>query len=111
MLARADTGLNNTKWREVWTIVAAEKLRVQISFVSDDHWNSANAASVFGPFSLHLVEQDHIRDPGIGGPFFYREIRSLRILGTSDEIILRLRSLGQLPLSVGSNFVELEGYC
>lgn len=101
--------MNNTKWREVWTIIAARSLRVQIRFAHDERWNSANAEALFGPFCADIVAQDHIRDPGIGGPFYYREIQTLRILDSSPETIRQLRALGQLPTALGNGFIDIAG--
>ena len=106
--------MNDTKWREVWTVLCELRLRVHFAYAGDEGWNAANAARLWGPFPMSYVQNDGIRDPGIGGPFRYKQIlwiRVPRIAGNDvDAFVARVKSLGQLPLRVERDYVEVRGY-
>ncbi|MCK5943233.1 MAG: hypothetical protein KAI24_14735 [Planctomycetes bacterium] len=105
--------MNNTKWREVWLALAEMRLRIHFAFFRDADWNEANATKLRGPFSSSQVEERGIGDPGIGGPFLYKEIlwvRVPRVPGNDvDGFLERVRSLGQLPMNVVPDYVEIRG--
>lgn len=106
--------MNNTKWREVWTVLCELRLRIHFAYADAEDWNRANSRRLWGPFPISYVRTDGIRDPGIGGPFRYNQIlwiRVPRIAGNdTDAFIARLESLGQLSLAVDPEHVEVRGY-
>jgi hypothetical protein len=106
--------MNDTKWREVWELLASLKLRIHFAYARGHSWNLSNSKTLQGPFPAAWVEERGVRDPGIGGPFRYEEIlwiRVPRIAGNDvDAFCARLDALGRLPLRVEPDFVEVRGY-
>jgi hypothetical protein len=106
--------MNDTKWREVWMVMTEMRLRFRFAYAGDDRWNEANSERLQGPFPAGYVQAKGIRDPGIGGPFFYKEIlwvRVPRIPGNNIEsFVAQVRSLGQLPVHFGPDYVEICAY-
>lgn len=106
--------MNNTKWREVWTVLAELRLRIHFAYADQTSWNDDNSGKLQGPFPVDYVQERGIGDPGIGGPFFYKQIlwiRVPRIYGNDvGAFCQRVEALGRLPISVGDDFVEIRGY-
>lgn len=67
-----------------------------------------------GPFGVSQVDSKGLRDPCVGGPFFCKEILSVRvprIPGSDvDAFVECMRSVGQLPLHVDPEHVEIRGH-
>jgi hypothetical protein len=106
--------MNDTKWREVWELVASLRLRIHFAYAIDHAWNRSNSEKLHGPFPHTWVEERGIRDPGIGGPFRYEEILWIRVpripRNDTETFCRRLDTLGQLPIRVEPDFVEIRGY-
>ena len=105
--------MNDTKWREVWTLIAASEQRLRMKYADSDVWNSDNADRLHGPFPADYVLKHGIRDPGIGGPFTYVEIYSLEIPKSNpgfDAFLNGLKSLGVLPITEHATYIEILGY-
>ncbi|MCL2309254.1 MAG: hypothetical protein FWC42_03115 [Proteobacteria bacterium] len=114
--------MNNTKWREVFRIIARHKIGFQIAWVHGEE----PLPTIHGLHNEELIDRTGLRDPGIGGPCFYWEILWLRFPYTlqydnsrghirieTQEIapfLRELRSLGELPINESSQFVELLAY-
>lgn len=109
--------MNDTKWREVFCAISRFRVRFTIAFVGE-------AASPQGqlhfPVPERLLRSDHIADPGIGGPCYYRDILGIAfpriqlwdLPGTQELPLLldELTKLGQLPISETDETVEIRGY-
>ena len=105
--------MNDTKWREVWTLIAASNQRLRMKYADSDVWNSDNADRLHGPFPADYVLERGIRDPGIGGPFTYAEIYSLEIPKSNpgfDMFCKALGDLGVLPITEHDTYIEILGY-
>ena len=102
--------MNDTKWREIWLLIARHSLKVAMSYADTEHWNSA---SLWGPFATDYVQQRGIRDPGIGGPFLYKQILSIRIPKLNQDtsaFMADILQLGKLPLVETADQIEIVGY-
>jgi hypothetical protein len=110
--------MNNTKWREVFSAVAKYRVQFSVSWVNDRIWNTASLHAVLPSW----VAADGIRDPGIGGPCFYREILLIRFpfciqenfgirkQDAISDLVADLRNLGALPIRKTDEFLEIKGY-
>jgi len=102
--------MNDTKWREIWSLIARHALRVEMSYADRQEWNSD---SLWGPFSDDYVQERGIRDPGIGGPFLYKQILSIRIPKLNQDtsaFVADAGELGELPLVETAEQIEVVGY-
>ena len=102
--------MNNTKWREVWSLIARHSLRVAMSYADSGDWNSD---SLWRPFSADYVQERGIRDPGIGGPFLYKQILSIRIPKLNQDtsaFIVDVAKLGELPMTETADQIEIVAY-
>jgi hypothetical protein len=105
--------MNNTKWREVFTVILRYNLHFSIKFKNDNkNFNSR------GNQIKNLINLTGIDDPGIGGPFKYVAIdelfipykfqvidmnrefnqRSQLIDNLSIKSLAEITSLGKLPI-------------
>lgn len=104
--------MNDTKWREVWAIVCDLRLRVQMDYADSPGW--AGSQSLWGPFRKEMIEERGIRDPGIGGPFLFKQTLWLRIpkVWPNDTSAFKaaVSSLGAVPLVETDELVEVRGY-
>src|SRR5262245_26018716 len=104
--------MNNTKWREVWEIVCDLRLRVQLDYADSPQWGGTQRLR--GPFAMNLIETRGLRDPGIGGPFLYKQILWLRVpkVWPNDTSAFQaaVSSLGSVPLVETDQYVEITGY-
>lgn len=102
--------MNDTKWREIWSLIARHSLRVAMSYADSLEWHSD---SLWGPFSDDYVQERGIRDPGIGGPFLYKQILSLRIPKLNQDasaFIADVVELGYLPMTETADQIEIVAY-
>ena len=102
--------MNDTKWRELWTLIAEHSLRLSMAYADDPDWN---AATLWGPFSSNLVGERGIKDPGIGGPFLYKQILSICIPKSNEQFNLFISDvsrLGQLPITESEDSFEIVAY-
>lgn len=119
--------MNNTKWREVFTCLAKRDIRFQVGWINTPDFPRDTVHSLF---SERLVGERGLLDPGIGGPCYYKEIEYVRIpkvlrlpkvmrgevYGYHEQeqdvagLVAELHGLGQLPLTVMSDYVEIRGY-
>jgi len=103
--------MNNTKWREVWSLIAKLSLRLSMKYADDPNWQS-NA--LWGPFRLDDVQENGIRDPGVGGPFLFKQILSIRIPKTfqndTEAFAAAIGKLGDLPVSETDEYIEILAY-
>lgn len=102
--------VNDTKWREVWSLIAQHSLRVAMSYADNRDWNSD---SLWGPFSADYVQERGIRDPGIGGPFLYRQILAIRIPKLNQDtsaFMADVIELGDLPMTETVDQIEIVAY-
>ena len=102
--------MNDTKWREVWSLIVQHSLRVSMSYATDQEWYSE---FLWGPFTEDYVWEKGIRDPGIGGPFLYKEILSIRIPKKNQNTPAFLEdavSIGQLPINETEEEIEIIAY-
>lgn len=116
--------MNDTKWREVWLVIVELGVRLYFSYADSDDWNAANASRLFGPFRVEHVWERGIRDPGIGGPFLFKQILEIRVprhspprpgvgpivMNDLDVLVHRLRELGEIPVSTNDEVVVIRGY-
>jgi hypothetical protein len=118
--------MNNTKWREVFTCLAKSELRFQVAWINAPDFPH----DVLHSINLSWVGERGLLDPGIGGPCYYKEIAYIRIptvlrlpkvmrgevysyqekKQNVESLVAELHSLGQLPLTVMSDYVEIRGY-
>ena len=102
--------MNDTKWREIWSLIARHALQVAMSYADEPDWNSE---SLWGPFSADYVQQRGIRDPGVGGPFLYKQILSVRIPKRDQDtsgFMADAMQLGELPIIDAVDQIEIVGY-
>ena len=67
--------MNNTKWREIFKIIADNKVHFRISCHRDSDWNYAHSWTI----SNNIIGEDLLLDPGLGGPIRYIDIKSIVI--------------------------------
>lgn len=114
--------MNNTKWRELLSLVGRMGERFEVAYVWEERFQPA-----FPPAEDQLKET-HIADPGIaGGPAEYIDIYSIRIPKTiwaqnpktgeklpstekSDRFLTEAAKLGLLPLEIKHDFIYVYGY-
>jgi hypothetical protein len=111
--------MNDTKWREVFSCACRHSLWFQISWLHDSSWPSD---SLQHPVAENWLDTNGIRDPGIGGPCFYRDILWIRFprvrrdlrFGPARQPVQQfvddLASLGVLPITETDEYVEIRGY-
>ena len=113
--------MNNTKWREVFSLAVELECRLLVSDIrSPSHF-------VRGNIDESMIAEDHIRDPGFGGPVTYVQIFALRVeryeatrdpssgrtglsSARADEFLNRLDDLGMIERVLGEDFIEVRGY-
>ena len=104
--------MNDTKWREVWAIVCALELQVQMNYADNPSYGGAKV--LHGPFKPDYIEDRGIRDPGIGGPFLYKQILWLRVPKSSPNDNSSFReqvdALGNVPITENDEYFEVRGY-
>ena len=114
--------MNNTKWREVFRLIAETGVEIKITTVWGD--NASALQKIVSP-ELH---EDYVGDGCIiGGPLFYKEIRELRVSrfeklrdpntgeflkddSKSEILIHSLEKLGRLPISKDNDEIILVAY-
>ena len=67
------SSMNNAKWRKVFRIVVDSGCELAVSCVRDSN------RFFGGSIDLWQIADDHIRDPGFGGPIRFVDIFALRI--------------------------------
>ena len=105
--------LNDTKWREIWTLLTKFGQHFRMQYANSDVWNADNKERLHYPLPSHDVLDNGIRDPGVGGPFRYFEIYSIEIPKTNQEFGIfytHLTDLGTLPLIDHHAYIEILGY-
>lgn len=109
--------MNNTKWREVFDIMIDSGVPLEAMLIGHDQpvWQKVS-------LTKEQLLEEHIADPGIGGPCLYMEILAVRFPiveelvneqtgrtftsnHQSADLQEQLFGLGQLPL------FEIDGYC
>ncbi len=115
--------MNNTKWREVLSV--AIELEFGWGLTVSDIRETENF--IRGWPTLADLAEDHVRDPGFGGPIQYRDIFSLRVPRYEElrdsasgrryqsearaiRFRERLRELGCIETVVSEDYVEVRGY-
>jgi hypothetical protein len=115
--------MNDTKWREVFGVLADLRCRFFIEFVGEPTRDEP-ARTLSGPIRHHDICERWIgAAPIAGGPCEYRYIqsvtvpKSLPVLGNRrgetqdlDELHRRLSELGQLPLQITRDELKLVAY-
>ena len=86
--------MNDTKWRECWQVFASLGTRIHFAYVGDEDWNAANSKRLFGPIPAHWIWDRGIRDPGIGGPFLFKEILWVKAPAVFEAVDRRQGPLG-----------------
>lgn len=102
--------MNDTKWRELWSLIVQHSLKVTMSYADSQEWNSE---SLWGPFPADCVQQHGIGDPGIGGPFLYKQILSIRIPKLNQDtspFMADAMQLEELPLIDTAEQIEVVAY-
>lgn len=117
------SNMNNTKWREVLSV--AVELEFGWGLTVSDIREPENYIS--GQPALPDLAEDHVRDPGFGGPIQYKDIFSLRVPRYEERrnpdsgrryqsearairFLERLRDLGSIEAVVSEHYVEVRGY-
>lgn len=114
--------MNNTKWREVLTLIGRMRMKFEIAYVWEERFQPAL------PPTEDQLKETYIADPGVaGGPTEYRDIYSIRIpkavlsqnpktgeklqnTEIGDLFLSEAAQLGTLPLEIKENFIYLYGY-
>jgi hypothetical protein len=111
--------MNNTKWREVLKIIAVNNVHFKIAAHKPSDWD----LSCSWTLDEKLIGEDHLLDPGLGGPMKYKEIKLIRIHKTltlteryrfKNEIQdigfleIEFRKLGQLPINNDGEILEIR---
>ena len=115
--------LNNTKWREIISILAKHlKYPIEVAYIDTEKYTIG-----FIPAEEKLME-DYIVDPGfLTAPTPYEYLYAVRIphvneysgkiegLKTiseddSDNLLRDLESLGQLPIEITDQYITIKGY-
>jgi hypothetical protein len=106
--------MNDTKWREVWVLLTEMGLRVYCASTDFDVADGWDEGRLAGPFRASDLKSNGMEDSGNFGPFRYKQIlwvRVPRIPGNDvDGFVARLAALGQLPLRLAPDYVEIRGY-
>jgi hypothetical protein len=112
--------MSDTKWREVFLCVSRHKLRFQVAWVRGSDWDTEGLHAIWES----LIDTRGLRDPGVGGPCWYREILWIRLpLAIHDayggkvprrqpiqQLLDDLARLGRLPIRQTHDYVEIRGY-
>lgn len=114
--------MNNSKWREVLTLLLENNAVFEVALIHDEsYWRQVQH------LTLTDLATDYIKAPGIGGPCLYAEIFAIKLplktekrnpqIGKtttcqqqSAAIIKQLNALGKLPLSTDENYCTLQAY-
>jgi hypothetical protein len=129
--ANAVSLMNNTKWREVFTILAEQGLWCATAWIDevrqepeDPSWPNWNREQ-HHPVCLDWIRKDHIADPGIGGPFEYDELLWIRVgqyrqypnhkklpafFQDLDRFAAALECLGKIPADRTAEYIQIIGY-
>ncbi|MDR3158366.1 MAG: hypothetical protein LBU11_05005 [Zoogloeaceae bacterium] len=106
--------MNNVKWRSIWEIICRLHVRIRIAYAGSHEWNEQNSDKSWGHFTLDCIQERGIRDPGIGGPFLYKEILWVRIPkshGNDTEAFKReVSQIGVDLFTETDEYVEILGY-
>jgi hypothetical protein len=112
--------MNDTKWRELFICLAKLDLSFQIAWIDDP----SQISNSLYYLPINLIDDRGIKDPGIGGPFLYKQIYYIRISKSPnkcqsledrhqhkfDRLLTELDLLGQFPLNLLDEWLELYGY-
>ena len=115
--------LNNTKWREIISILAKHlKYPIEVAYIDKEKYTIG-----FIPAEEKLMES-YIVDPGfLTGPTPYEYLYAVRIphinkysgkieglksisKDDSDNLLRDLESLGQLPIEITDQYITIKGY-
>ena len=113
--------MNNTKWKEVLTILADARHPFQLASVGQEKFGIEEI------LSLDALERTYVKDVLVGGPIMYKDIYALRFPrfksyrnpqtgrvqhreDASDAVLKRLCQLGELPLEVMEEHAYIWGY-
>ena len=114
--------MNNTKWREVLTLIAQFQLEFEVAYVGSERFQYGSV------LSTNLLTETYIADPGIAeGPSEYKDIYAIRIPKTimlrnaktgvkipssekSDLFQRAAAQLGAIPIKTKEDFIYLYGY-
>ena len=113
--------MNDTKWREVFAILATRSCAFSIATISDECFGVTNTLRV------PAIYCDHLGDVLTSGPVHYRDIFALRILRlesvrnaltgvlAADEslglaVLGCLNRLGALPIEISLEHITIHAY-
>ncbi|MFZ2725527.1 MAG: hypothetical protein WAX77_04705 [Methylococcaceae bacterium] len=125
--------MNNTKWREVFKLLARYNIYFKIRWINSpwiDPSNGSLSEVSYNsyPLMLNYIAEDHIQDGGFnGGPFYYEEIEFLQVqkILRQDEyyftkyqdiandfftLVSELKKIGQLPLEINNAYLVINAY-
>ena len=116
--------MNDTKWREVFTLIVTRGVWFQIQLVG---WTDSTLSILlreYHPTVFQKSPQGFV-DGVLGSGFFLRELRRVRcptiipghlVQSARDhpqelgELVEALKALGRIPLEVTDDYVEVRGY-
>jgi hypothetical protein len=111
--------MNNTKWREIFHIISANKVHFKIAAHNPSDWD----LSCSWTLDERLIGTDGLLDPGLGGPLKYNDIKLIRIHKTltlteryrfnnelQDIAFLEyeFNKLGKLPINNDGENIEIR---
>jgi hypothetical protein len=106
--------MDNARWVEVWKLICRLGLRISFAYADSIEWNGFNSQKVWGPFPLDYIQDRGIRDPGIGGPFLYKQTLWLRIPkvlpNNAEAFRNELERLDNIHFSENDQYIEILGY-
>ena len=115
--------MNNVKWNYLFEKATEFDIYGEVAFVSEEnHWYERAF-----PVEVELIDKTGLKDPGIGGPCYYKNIYKARLRkwkeirdpisgrrsldeADSKEFVLSLKNNGQYPISEDNDWIYINGY-
>jgi len=116
--------MNDTKWREVFTLLVKQGIWFQIELIDWQVGKLSNLQRQYHP-TVFLENPNGFVDGVVSSGFFFWEIRRVRcpatipgrlVLSSRDHVqdlktlVASLECLGRLPLDVTDDYIEIRGY-
>jgi hypothetical protein len=116
--------MNDTKWREVFTLLVKQGIWFQIELIDWQVGKLSNLQRQYHP-TVFLENPNGFVDGVVSSGFFFWEIRRVRcpatipgrlVLSSRDHVqdlktlAASLERLGKLPLNIADDYVEIRGY-
>ncbi|NND64774.1 MAG: hypothetical protein HKM24_02310 [Gammaproteobacteria bacterium] len=105
--------IDNKQWQQVWELIAGYEFSFYLAYLDQPDWNRQYAAQTWGPITEDMVFGYGVSDPGVDGPFFFRQVLSVKVLippyPAIQKFIRKLKLLTVPSVTVTNAFVGIFG--